>query len=135
MRYEIDVITGNRVELPDLPAVATPELSSIEIAKEKERLIDGHIITVLAERGYDGPNALAKYQSLTDAQIASLPVDERDDAIRYRSECQAAALWITRVWIKANAVMAAVIMETRPVPNDADLIAELPIMVWPEIID
>lgn len=132
MRYEIDVITGERHELPDLPPVAAPDLSATEIARAKEHLIDTHILTVLRDKGYDGPHSIAKYQNLTDAQVASLPSDERQTAMRYRAECQAAALWITRTWIKANAVMAEVMTETRPVPSDEDLIAELPTVVWPE---
>lgn len=69
------------------------------------------------ERRYDGAVSISTYVGSTNPQWAA--------------EAQAYVAWRDRVWTYAYAELDKVLAGQRPQPTVADLLGELPDMVWP----
>lgn len=83
-------------------------------------------------RRYDNVSSLSKYSNLTDAEITSLPVEDRPAATRYRTECRYLLLKTAQTWAVGERILAQVQTNVRPMPASiADIQAELPALVWP----
>lgn len=79
--------------------------------------IQNHLDDTAKTRGYDGILSLASYAASTNTGFAA--------------EALAGVAWRDAVWAKGYEIQAAVIAGTRAVPTEAELLAELPVMVWP----
>lgn len=93
-----------------------------------QRRLDDFALT----RIYDNVGSLSKYSSFTDAEITSLPVEDRAAVIRYRSECRYLLLKTAQTWAVGERILAQVKAGTRPMPTGiSDIEADLPALVWP----
>lgn len=79
--------------------------------------VQRHLDATAQTRGYDGILSLASYAASTHPPFAA--------------EGRAGADWRDAVWGYCYQVLADVEAGTRPIPSIAELIAELPAMVWP----
>lgn len=79
--------------------------------------VQGYLDTAARERGYDGILSLCSYATSTDPVFAA----EGQSGVNYRDA----------VWRKCYEVLAAVGTGERQPPTEAELLSELPAMVWP----
>jgi hypothetical protein len=93
--------------------VKTPE----QIQAEMVATVQKHLDDTAKTRGYDGILSLASYASSTHPPFSA--------------EGQAGLDWRDAVWGYCYQVLADVQAQTRTIPTAAELIAELPVMVWP----
>lgn len=91
--------------------------SADEIKQTMIDAIQKHLDTTAKTRGYDGILSLASYAASTHPPFAA--------------EGRAGADWRDSVWGYGYRVLADVQAGTRTIPTVAELIAELPAMVWP----
>lgn len=68
------------------------------------------------ERGYDNIHTACSYANSTDEV--------------FRAEGQACLAWRDAVWRKCYGILDEVTAGTRPVPTDAEVVAELPVLEW-----
>lgn len=102
----------------------TPEELALQAAEATARLvkelvfsIQTHLDTVASGRGYDSLLSCTSYANST--------VD------RFAAEAAAAIRWRDAVWLEANRIMESVQAGELAVPDTQELIAMLPVMVWP----
>lgn len=88
-----------------------------EIQARLTRVLDGHLDAVAGERHYDN--------RWTCSLRAAFPEGE------FFAEGAAYFAWMEKCNFKAYQIMAAVKVGLRPVPTESELIAEMPLMVWP----
>lgn len=79
--------------------------------------IQEHLDTEAQTRKYDGILSLCTYVT--------------SPSPKYSAEGQAGVEWRDAVWSYASNAFAEVALGTRPQPTIEELIAELPVMVWP----
>jgi len=100
----------------------TAEYSEYLIRSDLEAAVDDHIDAVATAKGYgkryrDGATeACMKYAAFPN---------------KYQAESIAFGQWIVTVWDYVFQVQSDVIANLRPIPTKEQLIAELPVMVWP----
>lgn len=83
-------------------------------------------------RLYDNMTSLSKYSDLTDAEIDSLPQQDRAAVTRYRAECRYLLLKTAQTWAVSERIQQQVQANQRLMPTDiADIEADLPTLVWP----
>ena len=83
-------------------------------------------------RSYDNVGSLSKYANLTDAEINSLPEQDRPSTFRYRAECRHLLLKTAQTWATSERILAEVQAGTRAMPTSiADIEADLPVLAWP----
>lgn len=124
-RIESDT-NGNPVAV-DPPAPTSEQTIAALSAQIQKRLDD-----FAATRKYDNVISLAKYSSLTDQEIASLPANDQAAATRYRAECRHLLLKVAQTWAVSERILGEVTSNQRPVPASiADFEAELPVLAWP----
>lgn len=92
----------------------TPEERRVRLAQA----VQDHLDQAVRERGYDSIHTCVGY-----AGEAAVP--------QYQTEGQAARAWRSLVWQACYLVMAEVEAGDRPIPTKAELLAELPVLVWP----
>ncbi|QJD54332.1 hypothetical protein [Aminobacter phage Erebus] len=114
MRYVVNLATGETEELPDLPVEPAPPPSVEEYKQAIEQLLD----LTARERRYDSSVSIATYINSTNATWAF--------------EATAFVEWRDDVWTYAYAELDKVLTGLRPQPTVAELLAELPVMQWPE---
>jgi len=103
---------------PGASAFVAPSPAPSQVMARAAAVIQAHL---------DATARLRRYDSIQTA------VSYRDDPNpQFSAEGQAAFLWRSAVWTSALHILAEVEAGERPVPSDADLIAALPAMVWPE---
>lgn len=100
--------------LEDAPPPA-PTAAQIQTALAAS--VQRHLDSTAKTRNYDGILSLASYASSTHPT--------------FRAEGQAGLIWRDAVWDYCYQVLADVQAQTRTIPTEAELIAELPVMVWP----
>ncbi len=88
-----------------------------EIIQELTSAVQSYLDTKARERNYDGILPLCSYAISSNAQFAK--------------EGQAGAAWRDACWSKCYEVMAAVKTGTATIPTATELIAMLPVFVWP----
>jgi hypothetical protein len=93
------------------PAPAADEIASVLVAA-----VQSHLDAAARTRNYDGMLSLCTYATSTNAKFAA--------------EGQAGVAWRDAVWAKCYDVLAAVQAGTRTIPTEAELLAELPAIVW-----
>ncbi|AZN72731.1 hypothetical protein D5400_16910 [Georhizobium profundi] len=107
---------------PDASIIVTAEQKAAKAAAELTdtfRLaIQSHVDQTAQSRRYDSGNSLASYVASTNEAWAA--------------EAQAFVAWRDEIWAHAYAELDKVTAGARPVPEVAELMAELPAMVWPE---
>lgn len=79
--------------------------------------VQAYLDKAAKERGYDGILSLCSYTTSTDLTFAA--------------EGQAGVNFRDAVWRKCYEVLAAVEAGVRLAPSEAELLFELPAMVWP----
>lgn len=98
------------------------------ITSEAQRRLDDFAKT----RIYDNVNSIGKYKDITDAEIATLPVQEQPIVARYRSECRYLALATSRTWAILELIKNDVVSGVRAIPNNfSEIEGELPALEWP----
>ena len=80
-------------------------------------VIQAHLDSTAKTRGYDGILSLCSYASSTNP--------------KFSSEALAGVIWRDSVWTAGYAIQASVTAGTRAIPNESELLAELPVMTWP----
>nr|WP_245454062.1 hypothetical protein [Aquabacter cavernae] len=94
--------------MPPSPAALTAHGAAI---------VQAHLDATAQERRYDSAQTAVSYRDDPNPQFAA--------------EGEALFAWRSAVWTAALAILAEVEAGVRPIPSDAELIAELPAMVWP----
>jgi len=102
---------------PETSAFVTPSPSSSQLMASAAAAIQAHLDAVAGERRYDNIQTAVSYRD--------------DPNPLFSAEGQAAFLWRSSVWTAALVILTEVEAGERPAPDDADLIAALPAMVWP----
>jgi hypothetical protein len=91
-------------------------ISSAQIVKDLERAVDQHIESVAHADRWDS--------RVTCTMRAGYPNPWQNKAIAFGQ-------WMDTCYAHCIQVQADVAAGTRPIPTSAELIAELPVMVWP----
>lgn len=79
--------------------------------------VNQHIDATVAQREYNSIDSMPKYLPSTNA--------------RYAAEAAAAVAWCTAVWEKVEEIQNEVQSGQRPIPSVTEVIAELPVIQWP----
>lgn len=95
------------------PPPPTPEQTRKALTEAVQKRLDAEA----GSRGYDGILSLASYAASTHPPFAA--------------EGRAGADWRDAVWGHCYLVLADVQAGRRAIPSEAELLAELPPMVWP----
>lgn len=112
--YEGDMVPGDRL------ATAEEQLAW-DLVVSKGRLgsaLQEHMDSAARSRGYDDIQSAVTYA-------------EETAVAQFQAEGLALRAWRSLVWAYAYSVMASVEEGSRAVPSPAELIAELPTLVWP----
>lgn len=108
---------------------AVQELQDNIVTATQKRLDDFGLT-----RGYSSTDSLAKYQNISDAEIAALPVADQATVTKFRTECRYLAVKIAQTWSVLYAGLAEVQAGTRPMPTGyADIEPLLPPLNWGSI--
>lgn len=100
------------------PATPAEQNSAmLAITREFTDAIQLHLDTEAQTRGYDGILSACSYAA--------------GNHPKYSAEGQACLEWREAVWDKGYEIMADVQAGTRPLPTEQEVLAELPVMVWP----
>ena len=101
---------------PTIPQPADADVNRELLKGLLEDSVQSHLDEVARSKGYDNCLSCVSYQS------SSNPV--------FAAEARAMTACRDAVWTKCYQVMAAVQAGTRPIPDVAQLIFELPAIVW-----
>jgi hypothetical protein len=104
--------------LADGNEIAEPPGPSAEaLQRQLTAAVQKHLDAMARTRNYDGILSLCSYATSTDPVFAA--------------EGQAGVNWRDAVWRSGYQILAAVQAGERQPPTAAELLAELPAMVWP----
>lgn len=119
-RIEVNCQTGEQTIVPLTPeeVAALPQATPEQIKADLINAVQRHLDTTAKQRGYDGILSLASYATSTTPRFAADGVAGRD--------------WRDAVWSHCYQALAEVVAQTRQIPTEAELIAELPQIVWPD---
>ena len=109
------------VEITDAEAEilqAPPPPSAQEIIAQYTTAVQRRLDTFFQSRGYDGILSAATYATST--------------VLKFQAEGQYAVEARDATWAKCYEILAAVEGGTSPMPTEAELLAELPELVWPQ---
>lgn len=102
-------------------AIANPPPTPEQIAAQLEAEVDKHADAVAAARNYGRAGVPSSVACLGYAGYTN----------PYQAEAVAFGNWMASLWPVCYQIQADVIAGTRATPIEAELIAELPVMVWP----
>lgn len=116
-----------RVERADPVQVDGKWVQGWQVVPWTPEEIQGHLVAVIQQhldataqsRAYDGILSLCTYATSPSA--------------RFAVEGQAGVEWRDACWTAGYQILAACQAGTRGIPTPEELIAELPVMVWPEV--
>ena len=97
----------------DQPAPTADHIRTARVAA-----VQAHLDATANTRGYD-----TIYTAVTYADEPAVP--------RFQAEGRAFRAWRSLVWAHCHQVLADVQAQTRTIPTEAELLAELPQIVWP----
>lgn len=109
----------NGLEL--VPPVAPAPPSNEELIKHYDGVVQTHLDDVARSFGYGDPNRPEISPILHAISYADEPAVER-----FMNEGRALRAWRSLVWATAAGILNAVKAGDRPVPTEAELLAELP---------
>jgi hypothetical protein len=131
MRYETDDIytvgfddEGNERERFITTKNATP--TNDEILQALTDAVDRLILDKCRERRYDGPDSFDRYAHSTPDPASPLYAIQ----MKNKTESIAMLAWIIDVWPTCEMVMGNILAGNRPIPTEAELLAELPAAPW-----
>lgn len=99
------------------PPPPTREQIEAAIIADLSGYVQRHLDDTAKKRNYDGILSLCTYATSANPAFAA--------------EGQAGVIWRDACWAKFYDVIAAVKADTRPTPTPEELVAELPVFVWP----
>ena len=111
------------IETYEIPDPTPEELAAAELAEQQRIIRDlttavqAHLDATARTRNYDGILSACTYATSTNSQFAA----EGQACVRWRDAC----------WFACYGVMNSVQLGGREMPTSEQLIAELPLMVWP----
>ena len=105
------IIDPSETIIPADPPTSDQIISSLINAVQK------HLDETAKTRGYDGILSACTYATDTNPTFSA--------------EGQACVSWRSAVWAKCYQIMAEVMAGTRPTPTESELIALLPVIIWP----
>lgn len=108
----VNAVTGEVTTFEAVPVEVTPE----QIAAQLEAAVDAHINATAQAKGYDSRITCALRAGYVNP---------------WQAEGAAFGVWMDNCYTYCYQVMADVQAAVRTVPTEAELIAELPPMVWP----
>ncbi|CAB4211807.1 hypothetical protein UFOVP1419_28 [uncultured Caudovirales phage] len=111
--FATHIINNDPVTIIPEPVPPTPE----QITASLVNAVQKHLDATARTRNYDGILSLCSYATSTD------PV--------FSAEGQAGVAWRDACWRYSYQVQVDIVAELRTVPTPAELVAELPVMVWP----
>lgn len=126
------------VALPDAQvsfnrSAAVKALQAAIVNKTQERL-DAFGLT----REYDNTNSIAKYATLSDAQIAAMPSELQPTVTKFRAECAYLQAAVAQTWAVLYALLAQVQAGNWPTvgagqtpASFSDIEPSLPALAWP----
>lgn len=100
------------------PATAADLATEPPTLDDYQRAVQRHVDAAARSRGYDSAATCASYIAST------VPL--------WASEAAAFGAWRDAVWVAVLARMVIVQAGQEPAPSIADLIADLPVLDWPE---
>ena len=106
------IINNEPVTIIPEPIPPTPE----EIKQALVDAVQRHLDATARTRNYDGILSLCSYATSTDPVFAA--------------EGQAGVIWRDACWRYSYQVLADVQAELRTIPTPAELVAELPVILW-----
>jgi len=87
------------------------------IIQELTAAVQAHLDATAKTRNYDGILSACTYATSTNTTFAA--------------EGQAAVAWRDACWATCYGIMNAVQLGTRAIPTATEIVAEMPVMVWP----
>ena len=97
----------------------TAEEMQAELRKQLTAIVQGYLDEKVLERGYDSILSACSYAASGNRQFAA--------------EGEVCVVWRDSVWAVCYGVLAQVLSGERQIPTPAELLAELPQLVWPEV--